>query len=187
MAVAASIISDETEDLNSLDREHMRRVAEICNVICSKLGVSKDYTDNVYQAALLHDIGKKYIDTKILNKKGKLTEKEMFVMKFHVLYGAIDAINLGYSSDIIYFILYHHENYDGTGYFEKLKEGKIPLGARILKVADVFDALTSTRRYRKKLSIATALKIMDQEEKNFDPEIYQILKETYKNERGFIL
>jgi HD-GYP domain-containing protein (c-di-GMP phosphodiesterase class II) len=77
--------------------------------------------------------------------------------------------------------LYHHENYDGTGYPVGLKGSKIPLGARILRIADTFAALTVDRVYRKKLSIKKALSIMDSEKKFYDLEIYSLFKKIIKN------
>ena len=113
-------------------------------------------------AALLHDMGKLAVPEYILNKPGKLTPAEFEKMKLHASVGAdiLSAIEFPYP--VVPIVRHHHENWDGTGYPAGLKGTDIPIGARILSVVDCFDALTSDRPYRPRLSDEDAIKILVQ-------------------------
>ena len=126
--------------------------------------------------ALLHDIGKIGIPDAILNKPSRLTDEEYEIMKTHVLKGGeilkdftmIDNVSLG--------ALYHHEKYDGTGYCHGLKGEEIPLDARIIGIADAFDAMTATRVYRKKMGIEYAVSELKRGSgTQFDPKLVEIM------------
>jgi HD-GYP domain-containing protein (c-di-GMP phosphodiesterase class II) len=144
------------------------------------LGVLTDeYIDDVYKSAPLHDIGKIRITDAILNKPGKLTPDEFEIMKQHALYGGemieklleslTQASYLEVARDIA---MYHHEKWDGSGYPYGLKGEEIPLSARIMAVADVFDALISDRVYKKAFSFEKAMSIIQEESgTHFDPEV----------------
>lgn len=135
--------------------KHCLRVAMLSTSICYELGLSGADTKDVIVAALLHDIGKSNIDHDIIIKPGKLTEEEYEEIKRHPLIGYNVLKKSGcYSGNIMSGVLFHQEKFDGTGYPTGTKGKKIPLIARIITVADVFDALTSNRPYRKPWSIA---------------------------------
>ena len=130
----------------------------------------------IRDAALLHDIGKIGIPAEILNKPGALTYDEFNgVMKSHSTLGANIVKNVPFLADLYKLILYHHEHFDGSGYPEGLKGEDIPLGARILHVADAFDAMTSDRPYRSNLGNQEAIRrLIADSGKHFDPAVVNI-------------
>jgi putative two-component system response regulator len=141
-------------------------------------------TDNFARAVVMHDIGKIAIPDKILLKPGKLTAEEFEIMKKHTTFGADmikrleginDNSNKSYLETCRQICLYHHENWDGTGYPEGLREYDIPLVARIMAVADVYDSLTSKRIYKTMLSHEEAIKTMKElSGSKFDPIILDL-------------
>ena len=140
---------------------HIRRVQAYAVGLAKCLGVTNDTLIRAIEAAaLLHDMGKLAIPEYILNKPGKLTGAEFDKMKLHASIGAdiLSAIDFPYP--VVPIVRHHHENWDGTGYPTKLKGTEIPIGARILSVVDCFDALTSDRPYRPRLSDQEALGIL---------------------------
>lgn len=142
---------------------HIRRVQRYALGLSSLLGITDEkILKAVEAAALLHDMGKLAIPEYILNKPGKLTPAEFDKMKLHAGLGAdiLSAIQFPYP--VIPIVRHHHENWDGTGYPDKLKGTEIPLGARILSVVDCYDALTSDRPYRPRLSSQEAIGIVMQ-------------------------
>jgi len=137
--------------------------------------------DNLRTAALLHDIGKIGIAESILNKEGALTEDERKEMQRHSDIGAkiLSGVN-GFYEPILG-VKYHHEKYDGTGYPDALKGQNIPFIARIISIADTFDAITSTRSYRKALSRQEAVELIsEQSGKQFDPVIVEVFLNVCK-------
>jgi HD-GYP domain-containing protein (c-di-GMP phosphodiesterase class II) len=123
-------------------------------------------------AALLHDIGKIGIPENILKKPGRLTSKEQNVVKLHPYVGVQILEPIDILEPIISIIYYHHERFDGKGYLEGLKGEQIPLGARVLAVADAFDAMTSDRPYRRALTVAEAIEELRRcSGSQFDPSI----------------
>lgn len=167
-SIADDILADLGNDASTLGNQmialqnyddytykHCLRVAMLSTAICTELKLSKDDTKEVIVSALLHDIGKSNIDHDIIIKPGKLTEEEFEEIKRHPLIGYQILKRTGkYEANIMAGVLFHQEKFDGSGYPTKIKGRKIPLIARILTVADVFDALTSNRPYRKPWSIA---------------------------------
>ena len=156
--------------------EHSFRVSEYSVCIAKQLGYSKEKCESLRQMALLHDIGKIGIPDAILNKPGKLTNEEYEIMKSHVIRGGeilkdftmIDNVRVG--------ALYHHEKYDGTGYCHGLKGEDIPLDARIIGIADAFDAMTANRVYRKQLDIEVVIEELKRcSGTQFDPKLVDIL------------
>lgn len=144
--------------------------------IAKRLQYSKEKCENLRQMALLHDIGKIGIPDAILNKPGRLTDEEYAVMKTHVTRGGeilkdftmIDNVSVG--------ALYHHERYDGSGYCVGLKGEEIPLDARIIGIADAFDAMTANRVYRKQLDIDFVIGELKRcSGTQFDPKLVDIL------------
>jgi putative nucleotidyltransferase with HDIG domain len=142
---------------------HIRRVQSYAVGLARRVGVNDDKLIKAIEAAaLLHDTGKLAIPEYILNKPGKLSPVEFEQMKHHASIGAdiLSAIDFPYP--VVPIVRHHHENWDGTGYPQGLKGTDIPIGARILSVVDCFDALTSDRPYRPRLSDDMALQILRQ-------------------------
>jgi putative nucleotidyltransferase with HDIG domain len=162
---------------------HTQRVAELTIQIASQLGMSDEEIIQIRRGALLHDIGKMGIPDEILRKPGPLTEEEWHIMRTHPLkaYELLTPILfLRPALDIPH---YHHEKFDGSGYPNGLKGEQIPLAARIFTLADVWDALTSDRPYRKAWPEKKALDyIKEQSGKHFDPQILDIFLQIIRNE-----
>ena len=166
--------SQETE-------EHGQRLGDFCQMIGRELQLSQSDLDDLQLLSKLHDIGKIGIDDHILNKPGKLDEEEWKIMKQHPEIGYRIVMTTPQLSHIADHILYHHERWDGKGYPAKLKGEEIPLLARILSVADAFDAMTEDRIYRRALSREEAIKeIKDNAGSQFDPKIAQIFIDLLK-------
>jgi PAS domain S-box-containing protein/putative nucleotidyltransferase with HDIG domain len=166
---AASKVSDpETA-------QHAVRVMHIAVRLAKKLKMDMTSIGKLKVASLLHDLGKMAIDDKILFKNGKLTKEEFVEIKKHPHWGA-DVIRLVYFlRDIIPIMANHHENYDGSGYPNGVKGENIPLEARVLSVADIYEALTADRPYRKGYSRKKALEIIEEERgRKLDPVITDI-------------
>lgn len=135
--------------------KHCLRVAMLSTSIANELHLSQPDIKEVIVSALLHDIGKSNIDHEIIVKPGKLTDSEFETIKQHPYIGYhILKQTGGYSANVMSGVLFHQEKYDGTGYPTGISGKKIPLIARIIAVADVFDALTSNRPYRRPWSVA---------------------------------
>jgi putative nucleotidyltransferase with HDIG domain len=142
---------------------HIRRVQSYAVGLARTMGVSEESQIRAIEAAaLLHDMGKLAVPEYILNKPGPLTAAEFEKMKLHASVGAdiLSAIDFPYP--VVPIVRHHHENWDGTGYPDRLKGSEIPIGARILSVVDCFDALTSDRPYRPRLSDKEAIRILQE-------------------------
>lgn len=152
---------------------HSENVMNIAQEIAEELGLDVRTTLSIRDGALLHDIGKIGIPGYILNKPGSLTHEEFNgIMKTHATLGANIVKDVPFLKDLHELILYHHENWNGTGYPDGLKGDEIPLGARIVHVADAFEAMTSNRPYRNSLGKKEALKRLKEERGvQFDPQI----------------
>ena len=134
---------------------------------------------------MLHDLGKIGISESILNKEGKLTEKEIEEIRKHPNIAADILRPIHVLNAIIPFILYHHERWDGKGYPNKLKGEDIPLGARIVAIADVYQALISKRAYRKAFSKSKALEMIKEASgTQFDPRIVNIFLNVLEKEKS---
>jgi putative nucleotidyltransferase with HDIG domain len=166
--------------------KHMKDIAEYSVEIAKKMNLSGKDIENIRKAALLHDLGKVSVPDSILMKEGKLTVKEMEIIKKHPLTGAkmIEQIEpLKHAREII---KHHQECYDGSGYPEGLKGEEIPLGARIVGVADAFGAMITDRPYRQALSIERAvLELKEYSGKQFDPAIVEIFISVLR-EKGIL-
>lgn len=169
--------------------EHVKRTGNLVQMITDALGKDSKYSstidarfkENMWKAAPLHDIGKIKIPDAILTKPGKLTDEEFDIMKKHaaeggdIVEGTIGEIEEQDYLDMAHDVArYHHERWDGTGYPDGLKGEEIPLCARIMAVADVFDALVSERCYKKPMSVDRAYEIITEESgSHFDPEVVE--------------
>ncbi len=154
---ALVLLADTLDKRDRYTYEHSKRVADHAERIAVALGLPSNMVELVVSAAHIHDLGKISIDNRILFKEGKLTEEERRQINKHPAAGAALAgqFNLfGAGADII---MHHHERWDGTGYPEGLSGEDIPLGSRIIAVADVYDAMTSDRPYRAALSHEVAI------------------------------
>jgi putative nucleotidyltransferase with HDIG domain len=155
--------------------KHMKDIAEYSVEIAQKLKLSDNDTEDIRKAALLHDLGKICIPDHILMKADKLSDDEMDIIRRHPVAGAkiIESVEpIKHAREII---KHHHEYYDGTGYPDGLRGHKIPLGARIISVADAFGAMTTDRPYRKALSIEKAIKeLKEYAGIQFDPDVVDI-------------
>jgi putative nucleotidyltransferase with HDIG domain len=155
---------------------HSRRVAEYATYICEKMSLQNEYIEDIKLAGLLHDIGKIGVKESILDKQGKLTGDEYEHIKTHVVICERILAPIIKKESVIQIVTYHHEHVDGSGYPDGLKGAAIPLGARIVAVADAYDALLSERPYRKALNKEGACaELLKFSGIYFDPEIVKIL------------
>ena len=184
----ASVI--ETRDINT--GEHVMRTKRYVNIICNRLMEEDKYKEEltpenvkkIVSAAPLHDIGKIAVSDTILLKPGKLTKEEYDAMKIHSEKGGVMVQNFfdkfeddSFAQEAYEIAMYHHERWDGKGYPKGLKGEEIPLAARIMSIADVYDALSSKRVYKEPFSPEESFDILLEESgKQFDPNIMEILK-----------
>jgi len=152
---------------------HSENVMSIAEAIAYEMNIDEKLVSIIRDAGLLHDIGKIGIPGYILNKPGPLTYEEFNgIMKTHSALGANIVKDVPFLRDLYKPILYHHEHYDGNGYPEGLKGEQIPIAARILHVADAFEAMTSNRPYRNSLGRSEAIKrLTEASGKQFDPAV----------------
>ncbi|UCE19756.1 MAG: response regulator [Gemmatimonadota bacterium] len=164
---------------------HSRRVAEMSSLMAKRLRFSDEDVEKLRLAGILHDIGKIGVREACLNKPGTLTEAESEEIKQHPLISERILTPIEELQEILADIRHHHERYDGNGYPHGLRGVDIPLGARILAVADSYDAMTSDRPYRPAL---TADKALDELEvnagKQFDPQLIKVFIELYDGSPG---
>lgn len=164
----------EAKDLYT--RGHCDRMVEYALAIADRLGLSPEEKKHLGYGAALHDIGKIGIHELILNKSGKLTDKEYETMKAHPMLGAEIIKGVDFLSSVVPMIYYHQERYDGKGYPEGLSGEQIPIGARIIAILDTFDAMTSDRPYRKALPMEVAFAELRRcTGTQFDPNIVETL------------
>lgn len=152
---------------------HAMCVSNLAYRVAKEVGLSKEQCYELALAGMLHDVGKLEV-TKYINRRGKdtLAIEEMKYVRTHSTLSYTILNNQGYSDFILESILYHHENYDGSGYPSNLVGDEIPLGARVLRVCDVFAALTTNRPYRSSFDMDTAVELMIEEAKNYDMKIF---------------
>ena len=164
---------------------HGERVAINAVAIGRALGVTSTDLEALFWIGLLHDVGKLGIPSTILAKPGPLTESEQTVMRTHTQLGADIVTSFGLrDSAIVDGIAYHHERWDGRGYPSRLQGTEIPLSARIVAVADVFEAITSLRPYRYPLSVAQAMVYVESESGgHFDPDVVRAFVSTAREEQ----
>ena len=162
---------------------HSRRVAELTVRLAQLMELPEERLIHIYRGALLHDIGKMAISDQVLLKAGKLTDEEFEMVRRHPQY-AFDLLSpVEYLRPALNIPYCHHERFDGSGYPRGLKGEEIPLEARIFAVADVFDALTSNRPYRKRWTREKALAfIQEQRGKHFDPQVVDAFLREMKKE-----
>ncbi|MDP2853467.1 MAG: HD domain-containing phosphohydrolase [Smithellaceae bacterium] len=171
LKVLGSAVAKRDSDTNL----HNYRVTIYAVRLAESTGIKKEDMQALIKGSFLHDVGKIAISDNILLKPGKLTDEELANMKTHVRHG-IDIIgHYAWLKDAADVVLHHHEKFDGTGYGAGLKNTHIPLNARIFAIADVFDALTSERPYKKAFSLIAAMDIMHAGDgSHFDPDLLAV-------------
>ncbi len=168
---------------NPREEEHSNRVSSICRAIGERLGMKQDDVNKLEAISHLHDIGKIAIDDTILNKPGKLSTEEWELIKKHPEIGYRILLNSTEYADIAEDILSHHERFDGKGYPRAIGGEDIPLRARIIAIADAYDAMVSERPYRKPLTHQEAiLEILINKGTQFDPEIADVFIHLFSDE-----
>ncbi len=163
-------------------KQHSNRVTRISVALAKAMACTNEEQDILNVAGLLHDIGKIGIRDEILLKPGRLSPEEFAIIKQHPVIGAEIMDNLGLWHREKMIVRSHHERFDGTGYPDCLKGEEIPLLARILSVADVYDAIASDRAYRKRMGEEKILEIMyGGAGTQFDPDIIDIFQQLYES------
>ena len=169
------IIMNTLFEKSDRESQHSNRVSSICKAIASNMNFDKGDVNKIGIIGLVHDIGKIGIDEKILNKDGRLSDEEWMQIKRHPDVGWRILSSASEFSEIAKFILYHHEKWDGSGYPTGLKGEEIPVEARIITVADAFDAMTTDRSYRMGMSREEAIKELKRcSGTQFDPAIVEV-------------
>jgi len=162
---------------------HSRKVALYAGMIAKELGLSSETQAEIESAGLLHDIGKIATKESVLSKPGSLTNDEYTHIREHPLVSEKILQPIKQFSSMIPAVKHHHERFDGSGYPNGLSADEIPLGAKVLCVADAYDAITSGRVYRQKRPSTEAFEEMDSMSgRQFDPEIVRTFSEALQNE-----
>ena len=195
MAVNQEVYTLETaqsETVKSTDRilefdlsaelNHGVVVSNIAYAVAAEMGRDEAFCYQMAIAGMLHDIGKLKL-TGYINgqERDPLLIEELKYVRMHSSLGYEELKEQGYSDIVLQSILYHHENYDGSGYPSNLSGDSIPLGARILRVCDVYAALSSDRPYRKAFDVSTVIELMIDEIKNFDMEVFLAFQRVVHN------
>ena len=169
-------LADAIDAKDTYTHGHSRRVAEYAAEIAKRFGYSEEDCHNIYMMGILHDVGKIGIPDAVINKPGRLTDEEFEVIKTHPPKGAKILGNISEMPELATGAHWHHERYDGSGYPDRLEGVNIPEAARIIAIADAYDAMTSCRSYRGIMSQAA---VREQIEKGkgtqFDPVFADIM------------
>jgi putative nucleotidyltransferase with HDIG domain len=170
-----AVVRDWGQSIESADSYtfgHCERVAGFAVAVATALSADQGELTTIRMGAYLHDVGKVKVPHQILNKPGRLTDDEFDIIKRHPVWGVELLAAVEFPWNIKPIIRYHHERYDGTGYPDRLKGDEIPLGAQIICIVDVYDALTTTRSYRGALSHEEALARMEESRHWWRPDVY---------------
>lgn len=160
---------------------HSKNTAKLARQLCKQLGLNEKTTDLIYYAGLLQNIGKIALPEKIFATNGKLSAEELQKIQEHSNIGVHLLMNINFLSEVVPYITYQKERYDGTGAPEGLKGQSIPFGSRIIAVADAYSAMTSDRPYRKAMPVDKALEIMQSEAgAKWDPVVINALADSVK-------
>ena len=155
---------------------HSKNTAELARKICKQLGLNEKTTDLIYYAGLLQNIGKMILPDKIFTTSGKLSAEDLKLMQSQSNVGVNLLMNINFLSEVVPYIVYQKERYDGSGSPEGLKGMSIPFGSRIIAVADAYSAMTSDRAYRKAMTTVKAMSIMQEEAgRKWDPAVVDAL------------
>ncbi|MEX2582529.1 MAG: HD domain-containing phosphohydrolase [Gemmatimonadota bacterium] len=175
-----SLVAVWGESIEAKDRYtsgHCRRVAEYACRIAERAQIPEREMVWFRMGAFLHDVGKTEVPEEILNKPGRLSDEEREIIERHTIAGDEMLASIEFPWDIRPMVRSHHERWDGAGYPDGLSGDRIPFTARILRIADVFDALTTTRSYREPLSPEEAYQIMVDDTGGFDPNLFEIFED----------
>ncbi len=168
-------------------RGHSARVADLSATIAHQLGLADEEVEHVRVAGRLHDIGKIGTRESVLNKQGALTPDEFEHVKQHVIIGSQILAPLSHLGDIVPAVRHHHERWDGTGYPDGLRGEEIPLAARIIGAAEVFDALSTSRAYQEKMAAEKAIeRIADLAGTVLDPKVHEALATVVARRRTLV-
>jgi len=172
-------LSQAIDAKDGFTRGHADRVSRIAGAIAREVGLSERLIEQIELAGLLHDIGKIGVEDRILMKPQRLDEDETDLMRRHPIYGASILAPSAALRPLVPIVLHHHENFDGSGYPEGLKGEEIPLGSRIIIVADAYEAMTSDRIYRKAIGHDRAMEQLNKYKGfQFDPRIVRALEQV---------
>ncbi|MBU4438347.1 MAG: HD domain-containing protein, partial [Firmicutes bacterium] len=176
------LIMNTLYEKSSREMLHSKRVSEICEKIAEKMNFDQDDISQVKAAGLIHDIGKMGIDEKILNKPGGLDQDEWKKIQRHPEIGYRILSSSSEFSELARYVLEHQERWDGNGYPKRLMGEEISIQARIIGVADAFDAMTCDRAYRKGLSVEEAVAEINRcSGTQFDPEVVAVFVKRVLN------
>jgi diguanylate cyclase (GGDEF)-like protein/PAS domain S-box-containing protein len=179
---AVYAIINTLHEKNKREELHSRRVSSLCENLAQALEMNEHQVSEIKLLGLLHDIGKIAISESILNKEGKLTGEEWSEMKRHPEIGYRILVSVEDMNDLAQHVLAHHERFDGKGYPKSLKGYEIPIQARIISIADSFDAMTSERTYRTSVtSEEAALELKKNAGTQFDPDLARVFVESVLN------
>ena len=176
-AFVAGIVEGRDPDLG----EHHQRLREGTMLFAQHVGYTTEEAQLLSVGARMHDIGKLFISEHILKKPARLTANEVNLVQQHALIGSQFVEPLGLDSRVHEIVLYHHENYDGSGYPRGLAGEAIPAMARIVRIWDSFDALTMTRPYQQAVSTTQALHLLEQDSHLYDPYLLKSFSELISN------
>lgn len=183
-----SALSEAVDAKDRYTSGHSKRVAEYARLIAARMGKTKEEQEEICRAGLLHDVGKIRVPEEIINKAGKLTDEEFNIIKIHPVTGYHILQYISGSDMIAIGAKYHHERYDGKGYPNGLMGKKIPEVARILGVADSYDAMTSNRSYRKGLpQEVVRAEIEKGRGTQFDPDIADVMLQMIDEDKDYTM
>lgn len=178
---ALRALSSSVDARDRYTYDHSNRVSRLSALLAREMGFPEPTVEAIESGALLHDIGKLSMDVGILSKPGPLDTDEMAAMRLHPLESAEVVRRVELFKGSVDVVRHHHERPDGLGYPDRLKAAEIPVGARILNVADAFDAMTSDRPYRKRRSMAEAFEELQKGSgSEFDPVVVEYLMRLLK-------
>lgn len=178
---SVSALSQAIDAKDGFTRGHADRVSRIAGAIAREMGVNEKEIEQIELAGMLHDIGKIGVEDRILMKPARLDEEERESMQRHPIYGASILEPSAALRPLVPIVLHHHENYDGSGYPEGRKGEDIPIGSRIIIVADAYEAMTSDRVYRKAIGHERAMEQLNKYKGiQFDPKVVRALEQLLR-------
>lgn len=167
--------------------QHSIRVSKLAERVAYALGLDTEVCQCIAVSGLFIDLGKMAMDSEVFNNTRDLTEDEFDYVKQHTTKSTQILMQANHvSKDVLMNIIHHHENFDGSGYPNNLIGNQIPIGARIIKICDVFFALLEKRPFREDYSKKDAIQVMSREEEKFDPAIMPIFKDIVTSSKIYM-